>query len=47
MMPSDFRASDRALDARSVVDLFLFELPSEGFLLFPARITIIGGYRHF
>lgn len=46
-MPSDFPALDLALGARSVVDLFLFELLSEGFLLFPARIAIIGGHRHF
>lgn len=30
-MPSDFPALDVALDARSVMDLFLFELLSEGF----------------
>lgn len=30
-MPSDFPASDLALDARSVVDLFLFELLSHCF----------------
>lgn len=40
-MPSDFPALDLALDARSVVDLFLFEL------LLPARIAITGGCRHF
>lgn len=46
-MPSGSPALNLALDARSLVDLFLFELLSEGFPLFPARITIIGGYRHF
>lgn len=40
-MPSDFPALDLALDARGVVDSFLFELLSEGFLLFPACITAV------